>query len=235
VQGGLFFCKFHAEEENKMQKHRAWVHGASKGIGFAVAECLARQGVLVTISSSNAENLKTAVEEMRKKDFQVSSVVCDLSEEKSIRQAAKEVGTADILFLNSGGPEKGAPLDLSLEDWDNGYQLVLRSNILLSQLMVPGMKKNGWGRIIHLTSTSAKEIIPGLPISSVFRSALSAWTKELSRQVGVDGILVNNILPGPTLTYRLTELGESNPRFLEHMREKTASAGTNTLVTKRKK
>ena len=72
------------------------------------------------------------------------------------------------------------------------------------------MREHQWGRILTITSTSARESIPGLPVSAVFRAALTAWAKELAREVGRDGILVNNSLPGPTATARLAALAQDH-------------------------
>lgn len=128
----------------------------------------------------------------------------------------------DILVNNTGGPAAGAPLSISLEDWDRGYQSLLRSVIFFSQLVVPQMKKNNWGRILTITSTAAKELIPSLPVSAVFRAGLSAYSKSLAKEIGRSGILVNNLLPGPTATDRLKEIKEVSPAFYQSMEQENA-------------
>ena len=109
-----------------------------------------------------------------------------------------------------------------MEDWDRGYQSLLRSVILTTKAVLPGMKKKKWGRILTITSTAAREIIPKLPVSATFRAGLSAFAKVLAKDIGRDGILVNNLLPGPTNTTRLSELKKKSPVFFNSMAEETA-------------
>lgn len=212
---------------------RAWVLGGTAGIGFAVAENLLLEGASVVVSSRQAENVTRAVEKLgaRFGANRVSGVVADTSDEGSLREAfaaATRQGPVEILLNNTGGPATGQPLEVALEDWDRGYRSLLRSVIVTAQLVVPSMRERGWGRIVTVTSTSARETIPGLPVSAVFRAALTAWTKELAREVGPHGILVNNLLPGPTATERLAQLasahGAAAAASVERLRKETALA-----------
>src|ERR1700743_885855 len=84
------------------------------------------------------------------------------------------------------------------------------------------MREKHWGRILTVTSTSARELIPKLPVSSTFRAGVTAFTKELAKTVGRDGILVNNLLPGPTRTARLQELEHKSPEFYKSMSAESA-------------
>ncbi|MBM4315864.1 MAG: SDR family oxidoreductase [Deltaproteobacteria bacterium] len=205
----------------------ALVTGGSSGIGFAIAEALVEEGVNVVIASRDYSNVEAAVKKLKRKNPTVKIVgkELDLNDEKKIRKVVGEIqklGVVDILVNNVGGPTAGATLEISLEGWDKGYQSLLRSVILLSQLLIPGMKKKKWGRMITITSTSAAEIIPKLPVSATFRAGLTAYAKGLAKEVGRVGVLVNNLLPGPTGTARLEDLKKKSPAFFESMAQETA-------------
>jgi len=111
-----------------------------------------------------------------------------------------------ILVNNSGGPKPGALIDTNPNDILDAFNRHLLCNHLLVQLLVPGMKKENYGRIIKVTSTSVKEPIKGLGISNTVRGAVANWAKTLSFELGEYGITVNNILPGFTDTQRLKDI-----------------------------
>lgn len=204
---------------------RALVTGGSAGIGFAIARELAMEGTHVIIASRSENNIEAALDRLRQSGVKNApeGLILDLMDDKSIRTALGRVANPiDILVTSTGGPASGAVLDLSLEEWDRGYQSLVRSLILMCQALVPQMQNRGWGRVLNITSTSAVEVLPGLPISGTFRAGLSAWAKSLAKEVGKHGVLVNNMLPGPTRTDRLLELQTKNPVFFKTMESRSA-------------
>lgn len=205
---------------------RALVIGGSAGIGFAIAEELGRAGAETVLASRSETKLNEAARLLAKKGVErVGTQIIDLYREDSIRNAIGALlkeGPLDIVINNTGGPAAGKLLKLPLKAWDDGYQTLLRSVLLISQLVIPEMTKRGWGRLLTVTSTSAVEIIPELPISSTFRAGLRAFAKTLAKEVGRQGILVNNLLPGPTRTARLQELETKSPDFFKSMSERSA-------------
>jgi len=199
---------------------RAIVTGGTSGIGLAIAKALAAEGASVIVASREEPKVCAAAKEVGGE-----GKLLDLMNEQSIRRAFGELietGPIDILVNNVGGPAAGKPTEIALADWDKGYQALVRSVILTTQLVLPGMQERGWGRILTVTSTSAREIIPRLPVSSTFRAGLTAWAKEMAKEVGRSGILVNNLLPGPTRTGRLKELEKKSPKFYESMETESA-------------
>ncbi len=199
----------------------ALVTGGSSGIGFAIAKLLHDEGASVTLVSRSQEKLEKASREIGGAKF----FAVDLKSEAEIRKMVSEVlksSSVDILVNNSGGPASGTPMEIPLASWDDGYHSLLRSVLLLTQLLTPGMRQRKWGRVLTITSTSSREIIPLLPVSSTFRAGLTALTKEISKEVGRDGVLINNILPGPTNTERLQELAVKSPDFYQGMVEASA-------------
>lgn len=210
-----------------LEKKTALVTGGSSGIGYAIAEAFVLEGCNVIIASRDYGHIEEAVKKLKRKNPTVKVVgkELDLLDEKKINKVLGDIlktTTIDILINNVGGPAAGHTLDIKMEDWDRGYQSLIRSVILLCRHTVPGMKKKKWGRILTITSTSAKEMIPKLPVSSTFRAGLTAFAKTIAKEVGRNGILVNNLLPGPTNTARLKELKTKSPAFFESMAEETA-------------
>ncbi len=201
--------------------------GGSTGLGFAIAAALYEEGADVVLGSRNLDKLVAAADKIRRlrPSGKVEVAVLNLFDQAGLRTGVEAIvkkAPIDILINNGGGPAAGDPLKISLEDWDKGYYSLVRSVILLSQIVVPEMTKRKWGRILNVTSTSAREIIPKLPVSSTFRSGLTGFTKELAKSVGRSGILVNNLLPGPTATARLDELKVKSPEFYESMASRSA-------------
>jgi 3-oxoacyl-[acyl-carrier protein] reductase len=210
-----------------LKNKTAFITGGSSGIGLAIAEAFVEEGANVIIASRDYSKVESAVKRLKRKNPTVKVIgkELDLSDEKKIRKVVTDIqksGVIDILINNVGGPATGTTLDISLEGWDKGYHSLLRSVILLAQLLLPGMKKKKWGRILTITSTSAVELIPKLPVSATFRAGLTAYAKSLAKDVGRGGILVNNLLPGPTGTARLEELKKKSPAFFESMAQETA-------------
>src|SRR5690606_12030959 len=111
-----------------------------------------------------------------------------------------------ILVNNTGGPKSGNILDASISEFENAFTQHIKCNHLLSQVVIPFMKNEGFGRIINIISTSVKEPIPGLGVSNTIRAAVGNWSKTLVSQVGALGITVNNVLHGFTDTERIAEI-----------------------------
>ena len=198
---------------------RALITGGSSGIGFAIAKELAAEGAHVILASRDEKKLTDAQSKIK---GGTEIVKLDMASESSIRDAWSQIKEVDILLLNGGGPATGQPTEIPLENWDKAYHSLLRSTLIFTQLAIPAMKQKQWGRFLNITSTSAREVIPRLPVSSTFRAGLTALTKELARELGKHNILVNNLLPGPVNTDRLQHLKTDSPQFFEAMAKETA-------------
>ncbi len=189
----------------------ALVCGASKGLGAAVAKELALLGaniILLARTESNLNKTMSLLDISKGQSHQY--IVGDTSKPKELLEKVTKflaIGNhIDILVNNSGGPAAGPLLDTNFKDIDNAFQSHLMVSHLLTQAIVPGMKRKKFGRIINILSTSIKQPINGLGISNSVRAAVANWAKTLANEIGSFGITVNNVLPGYTNTDRLNYL-----------------------------
>lgn len=201
----------------QLEKKKALVCGGSRGIGKASAIELARQGAEVILLARDPGVLEQAKAELPSDSGQKHRVIAvdaaDLTALKeSVTQAVGESGPIHILLNNSGGPPPGPVLDAVWEAFFPAFYQHLGSAHVLAQLLIPGMKKEGYGRIINIISTSVKQPISGLGVSNTVRGAMASWSKTLASEVAAHGVTVNNVLPGATRTGRLTSLLESLSR-----------------------
>ncbi|HSL87744.1 MAG TPA: SDR family oxidoreductase [Ignavibacteriaceae bacterium] len=194
------------------------ITASSKGIGKAVAEGFAAEGCNIAICSRNKESLIETSKEMRAK-FKVEPFwgVCDINNIKDIENlhdaVIKQFGKVDILVNNCGGPVPGFFNDLSEVDWSNAFTQVLMSVVRLSNLVLPEMIKQEWGRIINITSIAVKQPVHNLMLSNSLRAGVTGFAKSLSNEVGSKNITVNNVAPGYTLTNRLYELAVNRAKL----------------------
>ena len=187
----------------------AMVAAASKGLGRAIAEALAREGCRVSICSRSLDSVEAVASSLGNGAL---AVACDVSNAEDLQRWYDETircfGHVDILVTNTGGPPAANFMNLSEEQWRSGIDSTLMNVVRLCKLVIPGMQDRQWGRIVHLTSFVAKQPVELLTVSSTLRAGISALTKTLSDQVARDGILVNAVLPGHFLTDRQKHLSE---------------------------
>lgn len=185
----------------------AVVCGSTQGLGLASAQELALLGCTIILFARNESKLKDAVLSLNKDNKQKHSyLVADFTDSELVNKVITDFvnnsGHADILINNTGGPAGGAALTANVKDFVKAFESHLLCNHYLVQALVPGMKKNNWGRIINVISTSVKIPITGLGVSNTIRAAVANWAKTLASELGPFGITVNNVLPGFTQTSR---------------------------------
>ncbi len=195
----------------------ALVAGASRGLGKAIALELAREGALVAICARSAEQLEAAAEEIRRATgARVEALPADVSDaqevERLIVQVLERFGRLDILVNNAGGPPAGSFSHLSDQDWLRALETNLLSAVRLSRAAAPSMQANRWGRIINLTSVSARQPMDDLVLSNVARAGVLGLAKSLSNELAAYGITVNSVCPGYNHTSRLVEVAQSRAR-----------------------
>lgn len=196
-----------------LEGKRAVVCGSTQGIGKAAAFELALLGASVTLFARNEEKLKLVVAELpHSKNQQHDYLVADFSKPDEVQQVISRYcanETVHVLVNNTGGPAGGAALDAKADAFLQAFSAHLLCNHLLVQAVVEGMKRQRFGRIINVISTSVKIPIRGLGVSNTIRGAVANWSKTLSVELGPFGITVNNVLPGASMTGRLTSIIQS--------------------------
>lgn len=195
----------------------AAVAAASRGLGRAVARSLAAEGCDIALCGRDAARIRETAEAVaRETGRRTLPVVADVGVAEDCRrfvdEAARVFGRLDILVTNTGGPRPGGFDGVADADWDAAYRVTLANVVNLVRAAVPHMRKAGWGRIVNVTSLSAKQPIDGLVLSNAFRPAIVGLAKTLANELGRDGILVNNVCPGYTRTDRLDELAQVRAR-----------------------
>ena len=195
---------------------KALIGGSSKGIGLGIASQLAESGASVCLMARNESKLKEIVNQLPNSENH-SYLVVDFSnfeEYKIIIEAYLENNQVDILVNNTQGPPAGNSLSKDIDSYQEAFDLLFKSIVYTTSLIVPKMQKNKWGRIINVTSVSVKEPLNYLVLSNSIRSAVVAWAKSLSVDVGKDGVTVNSILTGYFDTERIKELNKEKSKSL---------------------
>lgn len=196
-----------------LNNKNAVICGSSQGIGFAIAVELALLGANCTLFARNETTLKEAIQKLdtsqnQHHDYLVADFN-DTEEVKKVIHSHTEKNIVHILINNSGGPNSGAIVDAKEEDFINTFNRHLICNHILTQAVIPSMKKENYGRIINIISTSVKIPLKNLGVSNTIRGAVASWAKTMANELGQFNITVNNILPGATLTQRLESILET--------------------------
>lgn len=183
---------------------RALVTGAARGIGAAIALELAERGADIAftyVNSTNAANeLAKRIEALGRRAFAIRADSSDAAEVKrSVDEAAAKLGGLDILINNAGVLFQGQVEDMQLEQIDKILAVNVRAVVLASQAAIPHLGDGG--RIISIGSCLAERVaFESVAVYSMSKSALLAFTRGLSRELGSRGITVNLVHPGPTET-----------------------------------
>jgi len=190
----------------------AMVAGASRGLGFAVAEALAREGAIVSMSSTSLASIDAAAKRLSSNGSTVLGMTVDVRNGDQIagwaHKTVERFGGIDLLFTNGGGPPSGAAISFDDAAWQNAVDLLLFSALRMVRAAVPSMTQRGGGSILMSTSASVKEPIPNLGLSTVLRASVSALSKTLALELAPDKIRVNQIIPGRIDTDRVKSLDE---------------------------
>jgi 3-oxoacyl-[acyl-carrier protein] reductase len=188
-----------------LKGRRALVMGGSRGLGLATAEALIGEGARVAVCARDAARLAATGARIG-----AEGIVCDLSAPGAaaalVTEAERRIGPLDVLIVNTGGPAAGLFAELTDAAWRAAFESLWMSSVGAIQGVLPGMRKRRFGRVILVTSVAAREPVPNLMLSNALRAGLHGLVNALSREVAADGVTVNALLPGYTLTERLEEL-----------------------------
>jgi 3-oxoacyl-[acyl-carrier protein] reductase len=213
----------------------ALVTGGSSGMGFAAAKALAARGARVAIASRGGEKLDRAraaladfAREETGRDGEIAAVEADVRDAAALALAVESVetrlGPIDVLVANGGGPKSAPAAELTDEDWEAAIPLALLFVPRLCRLVLPAMRQRRWGRIVAINSVSTRQPIPGLALSNALRPAVVGYLKTLAHEVAPEGVTVNAVLPGYTLTERQDELAAAAAERTGKPREEIIAA-----------
>jgi 3-oxoacyl-[acyl-carrier protein] reductase len=212
---------------------RALVLSSSRGIGRGIAESLASEGADVMLTARSEDKLKAAADAINAKGAgRAHYLVADLAAETAaIHSKAVEAlgGPIDILVANTGGPPPGTALTVQPDAWTPQFDAMVVPVFRLASLVLPDMRKAGFGRILVVTSSGIIQPIPNLVISNALRSSIRGWAKTLASEVAKDGITVNLVLPGRIETDRTGELDAANAKRQGKSVDEVAAAARETI------
>jgi 3-oxoacyl-[acyl-carrier protein] reductase len=194
---------------------RALVLAASRGLGYASALGLAREGCHLVICSRDQQRIEAAADVIRRDTgARVKALVADVSSgaeaKRLVDAAVAEYGGLEIVVHNAGGPPAGETLQMTDEQWQKAFEQNLLSFTRIVGAAAPEMKKAGYGRVITIASSSIKQPIPNLALSNALRAGVWGIAKTMSRELAPQGILVNVVAPGRIDTERIAELDHAN-------------------------
>lgn len=195
----------------------ALVAAASKGLGYATAVALAREGAKVAVCARTEADIRKAAENIAAQTgAEVLPITADVTNPEDasriVDETAAHFGALHIIVPNSGGPPAGTFETLTPEQWQTGLDSTLYAVTRMAQAALPHMKAAGWGRIVVITSTAARQPIAGLLLSNTFRAGILGLLKTLSTELAPYGITCNNVAPGSFDTARIAHLLERNAR-----------------------
>ena len=212
---------------------RAIVMAASRGLGYASALALSREGCDLVICSRDEGRIRAAAEAItRETQGRVHAVAADVSGEREARDlvnaAVEQYSGLDIVVHNAGGPPAGEFAAMSEAQWQKAFEQNVLSLVRIVHAAVPEMRRRGGGRILTIASSSIKQPIPNLVLSNALRAGVWGLAKTLSRELAADKILVNVIAPGRIQTERIDELdrltSEKAGKPLEAVRSASAAS-----------
>ena len=213
---------------------KALVCASSRGLGRACASSLVKEGVDVIINSRNEGDLKKVQKELSLlKAGKVDLVAADLNTEDGREDLITSCPNIDILINNNDGPPPGNFLEMEKEQWLEALESNLLSAIMLMKAFLPGMQERKFGRIINITSAMVKSPHPLMGLSTTARAGLTAFSKGISKQVAVDNVTINNLLPERFDTDRQTFMTKMLMDTKKISRDEARAEITSTIAAKR--
>jgi NAD(P)-dependent dehydrogenase (short-subunit alcohol dehydrogenase family) len=186
---------------------RALVTGSTAGIGYAIAEALAREGADVIVNGRTEDRVEQAIQSIRKSHPQASveGLAADLGNADGVRAAVQRCPEVDILVNNLGIFDPKPFEKIPDEEWFRFFEVNVMSGVRLSRSYLPGMKKRNWGRIVFISSESAVQIPAEMIHYGMTKTAQLAISRGLAETTAGTGVTVNAVLPGPTASEGVNE------------------------------
>lgn len=182
------------------------VPGSSSGIGLAIAQALAEEGANVVLAARREDVVRAEAAKLPSAIGIGLDLNADGSPAALVEAAEEAFGPIDVLVLNGGGPPPGGAAGVTDEQALAAAHQLLLQHIRLTNLVLPGMRGRGWGRIVAVGSSGVQQPLPNLALSNIGRAGLAGYLKTLAAEVAGDGVTVNMVLPGRIDTDRVASL-----------------------------
>ena len=193
-----------------LKDKKALITGSSRGLGFAAAKELAREGAHVVICGRGEDSVEAAKTKLKEYGGKVIGVTADIDTPDGIdhvlTMADAALGGVDILCMSTGGPQSGYFSELSPDAFTKSANDLIESLVRLIKGVLPGMQSAKWGRVMAVTSMSAAQPVDNLILSNTMRAGITGMMKSLANEYGPDGITFNCLMPGYTETERMERL-----------------------------
>jgi NAD(P)-dependent dehydrogenase (short-subunit alcohol dehydrogenase family) len=178
----------------------AFISGSTAGIGFAIAERLAREGARVIINGRTEKRVAFAIQALHVKvpHASIEGIPADLGHKKGCAALVRRLREVDILVNNLGIFEPKSFNEITDDDWLHFFEVNVMSGVRLSRAYLPGMKKRNWGRIVFISSESAVHIPAEMIHYGMTKTAQIAIARGLAESCAGTGVTVNSVLAGPT-------------------------------------
>jgi 3-oxoacyl-[acyl-carrier protein] reductase len=197
-----------------MTNRTAFITGASRGIGRAIAQALSDAGARVILAARDAKTLEEAAMQIPR----ATCVAIDLASPESIKEAFSKAGKVDILVNNAGITKDGLAMRMKKEDWDSVIATNLTGAFLAIQQVLPAMMRERWGRIINISSVVGETGNPGQANYVASKAGLIGLTKAIAQEMASRNITVNAVAPGFIETDMTQGLSpELKDKMLEHI------------------
>lgn len=198
-----------------LKSKRALVLSSSRGLGLGIAQALAAEGADVMLSGRDATRLEAEAASINGKSAgKAHFLPADLSDPETPARLADEMnklfGGADVLVNNTGGPPPGHMSDADLDVVHRQFEIMVLRVMDMTARLLPGMREQGWGRVLTVASSGVIQPIPNLGLSNALRASLVGWSKSMANEVAGDGVTFNMLLPGRIATDRLNQLDGAN-------------------------
>jgi len=189
------------------------VIAGSKGLGRAIAEAWAAEGVEVAVLARSREALDLVEAFSAEGGGRIRGYVADLTDPASVEaamdRAVKDIGPIDLLLLNTGGPPASHAVGVDVALWESTYRELVLQLIQIAERCVPDMRARGFGRVLYIGSPGIVSPLPYVAMAQTMRAAMAVWLKALAAQVGEDGVTINTIIPGMIETERMWSLSKA--------------------------
>lgn len=215
----------------------ALVTAGGGGLGSAIAIKLASEGAKVAVADINGEAAEATGAAITQAGGRAIALQWDMGAidlvEDRVGRVERELAPVDILVNISGGPAPSLSYETSASDWLSNFQSMVASTIAITNRVLPGMRKQRWGRIVTSSSSGVIAPIPNLSISNALRSSLLAWSKTLAAEVAADNVTSNIIVPGRVATGRIRFLDEARAKREGRAVEEVVAQSTSSIPMRR--